>query len=93
MGGITVFRVDHQSVEVRESDFSFLAIFSLRSFRFFYQRDYFVSEFPEFIPMVLQISSFSFSISPFAFSNISFDKCSYPGWIGRSNFYVFIWDA
>ena len=29
VGDITVFRADHQSVEVRESDFSFLAIFSL----------------------------------------------------------------
>ena len=43
--------------------------------------------------MVLQICSFSFSISPFAFSNMSFDKYSYPGWIGGSNFYVLIWDA
>ena len=28
VGDITVFRVDHQSVEVRDSDFNFLAIFS-----------------------------------------------------------------
>ena len=71
VGDITVFRVDHQSVEVRESDQLLSDIFITCSFRFFYQRDYFVSEFPEFIPMVLQISLFSFFISPFAFSNIS----------------------
>ena len=29
MGDIIVFRVDHQSLEVRESDFSILAIFLL----------------------------------------------------------------
>ena len=58
---------------MRESDFSFLAIFSSHVlFQVIYQRGEFVSEFPEFIPVTLQISSFSFSISPFAFSNISF---------------------
>ena len=39
VGDITVFRVDHQSVEVRESDFNFLAIFS--SHVLF---DYFINE-------------------------------------------------
>ena len=61
VGDISVLRVDRQSLEVNELDFTFLAILSSHV-RF----GLYINDTTLFLSF-LQTTSFSFSISPFAF--------------------------